>query len=122
MIPPELVSDGTLRLLAFITTLYLGKHVVVFEEPENYVHPWLYRTLVNLFRKAPCQVVFTTHSPYVLDLLNPEDVVIVGKINGETRVHGVDDDPKLLERVRKLLTEGILLGEVWYSGELGGTS
>jgi len=121
LIPPELVSDGTLRLLAFIIALYLGKQVVVFEEPENCVHPWLYRTLIDLFRKAPCQVIFTTHSPYVLDLLNPEELVIVEKINGETKVRRVDNDPKLLERVRKLLTEGIPLGEVWYSGELGGT-
>jgi len=33
------ISDGTLRILAFVTALYLGGSLVAFEEPENCVHP-----------------------------------------------------------------------------------
>ena len=67
-------------------------------------------------------VVITTHSPYLLDYVEPEEVVVVWREMGEegleTKVRRPSEEE--LERVRKLLREGWTLGEVWYSGELGG--
>ena len=42
----------------------------------------------------------------------------MGKEGLETKVRRPSEEE--LERVRKLLREGWTLGEVWYSGELGG--
>ncbi|RLF17343.1 MAG: hypothetical protein DRZ82_09885, partial [Thermoprotei archaeon] len=68
---PANISDGTLRILAYITALYTGKQLVALEEPENCIHPHLLETIIDLARKSPSQVVITTHSPYLLDHIQP---------------------------------------------------
>jgi len=109
------ISDGTLRILAFVTALYLESTIIAFEEPENCVHPYLFETVVDLCRKSPTQVVMTTHSPYLLNKASePEEVLLVEKENGRTKVKPVED----LDKARRLLEEGIPLGEIWYMGEL----
>jgi len=109
------ISDGTLRILAFVTALYLENTIIAFEEPENCVHPYLFETVVDLCRKAPTQVVITTHSPYLLNkILDPKEVLLVEKEDGKTKVKSVED----LNKVRRFLEEGIPLGEIWYMGEL----
>jgi len=109
------ISDGTLRILAFVTALYLENTIIAFEEPENCVHPYLFETVVDLCRKSPAQVVMTTHSPYLLNKVSdPKEVLLVKKENGRTKVKPVED----LNKVRRLLEEGIPLGEIWYMGEL----
>ena len=105
------ISDGTLRMLAFVTALYLGGSLVAFEEPENCVHPHLFETLTDLCRKSPVQVVITTHSPYLVDQVSPEDLRLVMKEEGKTRISHVKD----VEKIRRLLEEGIWLGEAWFS-------
>lgn len=81
ILEPYQISDGTLRLLAFIAALFLGDLVVAFEEPENCIHPWLLKTLIHLCKNiAPCQIIITTHSPYLLDKVNPEDILVVEKL------------------------------------------
>ena len=109
------IADGTLRILAFTSALYLGGTVIVFEEPENCVHPYLFETIIDLCGKAPCQVIMTTHSPYLINRLPPEDLRLVKKMKGDTTIKTVENKKK----VKRMLEEGGLsLGEVWYSGEL----
>ncbi len=105
------ISDGTLRMLAFVTALYLGGSLVAFEEPENCIHPHLFETLTDLCRKSPIQVVITTHSPYLVDHVSPEDLRLVIKEEGKTKISHVKD----VEKIRRLLEEGIWLGEAWFS-------
>jgi len=116
---PANISDGTLRMLAYITVLHSDATLAAFEEPENFVHPHLLETLVDLARKAPCQVLITTHSPYLLDHVKPEEVYVVEKPGVETIVKKLSET-KEVEAVKKLLEEGGTLGEAWYSGIIGG--
>jgi predicted ATPase len=117
------ISDGTLRLLGFVTAMSMNHSLVAFEEPENCVHPHLLETLVDMMRKADCQVIVTTHSPYLLSHVRPEEVIVVWREMGEegleTKVKRPSEEE--LARVRGLLEEGWTLGEVWYSGIIGGT-
>lgn len=118
-IPAWGMSDGTLRLLGHLATLYspTPPPLVCFEEPENYVHPLLLRLVVDLLKNASekTQVWVTTHSPYLVDLLNPEDLFIVEKQEGKTQVKKAEDKKGIKMAVKK-----IGLGEMWYSGSLGG--
>ena len=116
---PANISDGTLRILAYITVLHSGASFAAFEEPENSIHPHLLETLVDLARKAPCQVVMTTHSPYLLDHVKPEEVFVVEKPGTETLVRRLMDTREM-KAVKKFLEEGGTLGEAWYSGIIGG--
>jgi predicted ATPase len=76
-----------------------------------------------MMRKADCQVIVTTHSPYLLSHVRPEEVIVVWREMGEegleTKVKRPSEEE--LARVRGLLEEGWTLGEVWYSGIIGGT-
>ena len=92
----------------------------MIEEPENSIHPRLLETIVDLARKAPCQVIITTHSPYLLDHVKPEEVFVVEKPGLETTVKKLAKT-KEVEAVKRLLVEGGTLGEAWYSGLIGGT-
>lgn len=117
---PHNISDGTLRLLAMVAALYGGSSLVVLEEPENCIHPYLLETFMNLVRDAPSQVIMTTHSPYLLDHVKPEEVYVVTKEGLETKVKRLSDTSEM-EQVKRFLEEGGTLGEAWYSGIFGGT-
>ncbi len=82
------VSDGFLRILAIIVMLYSSKppSILLFEEPENGVHPRLLMKMIEMFRamtqrKEPhqTQVLMTSHSPYLLDFFRdtPEAVYTI---------------------------------------------
>ena len=51
---------------------------VLIEEPENSVHPWIARSFLDACRTvANKQVLLTTHSPAIIDQLEPESVLVV---------------------------------------------
>ena len=117
---PANISDGTLRILAYITALHSNTSLAAFEEPENCIHPHLLETLIDLARKAPCQVIITTHSPYLLDHIKPEEVYLVQKPKTATIVKKLTKT-KELQAVKQFLEQGGTLGEAWYSGLIGAT-
>lgn len=117
---PHNISDGTLRFLAIISALYGGSSLVVLEEPENCVHPYLLETLMDLARDSPSQVIITTHSPYLLDHVKPEEVYLVRREGLETKVEKLSTISEM-EYAKRFLEEGGTLGEAWYSGIIGGT-
>jgi predicted ATPase len=75
----QLLSEGTLRFLALCTMLYNPdqKGVLCFEEPENGIHPYQIRSMLELLKKISepfneweqnvSQVIVNTHSPIVMD-------------------------------------------------------
>ena len=118
-IPAMSMSDGTLRFLGCLAALYspASPPLICFEEPENYVHPRLLELMVDLLKGASekTQVLINTHSPYLVDFLDPSDLFIVEKVNGETQVKRAEDKKGIKEALKNLG-----LGEMWYSGGLGG--
>lgn len=111
---PFNISDGTLRILAYITALYSGSKLVALEEPENSIHQHLLETIVDLARKSPTQVIMTTHSPYLLDHVKPEEIYVVNKKGNETEVKRLSSTEQI-KAVKAFLEEGGTLGEAWYS-------
>lgn len=110
------VSDGTLKLLAYITAITLPESgLICFEEPENFIHPELLELLVELMKKSEKQIILTTHSPNYINFVEPEDIRIVERDKGETRISKVKNPRRLREALKEMG-----LGELWYSGELGG--
>ena len=103
--------------------------LIGLEEPDRGLHPRLLRELRDaLYRlsfpsdfgikRAPVQVVVTTHSPFFLDLFrdHPEQVIIAEKnADGTATFKNLSDDAQLRE-----IIGDAPLGEVWYSGILGG--
>jgi len=129
-IPASQISQGTLLALAMLTLAYLPDPppVVGFEEPGRGIHPRLLRDVRDaMYRLAypetvgedrePVQVIATTHSPYMLDLFkdHPDEIVIAQKLEGNVEFKRLSEMPHIDE-----ILESAPLGEVWYSGVLGG--
>lgn len=129
-IPATALSQGTLLALTIITLSYL-RHppsIICLEEPDHGVHPRLLHHIQEaLYRlsypedfdenREPVQVIATTHSPYFLDLYkdHPEQIVIAHKTNEGGRFERLSEQPHIME-----ILGDAPLGEVWYSGVLGG--
>lgn len=82
-VPGWLLSTGTLRIVALLALL---RHpnpppLIVIEEIENGLDPRTIHLIVEEIRAAvdagASQIIATTHSPYFLDLLSLEDIVLV---------------------------------------------
>jgi predicted ATPase len=80
--PLRLVSEGTLRLLAILAaSASLDRpSLVIYEDPEANVHPHRLGQVVELLRRLSrhdTQVLITTHSPPLLDLISSEDTIVL---------------------------------------------
>lgn len=112
------LSDGTLKLLSYITALALAEpNLVCFEEPENFIHARLLKLLVEILKESEKQVILSTHSPYLVDSVEPEDVIVVEKEGNETKVSRVENAKELKKRLEDL---ELGFGEYYYSGAIGG--
>ncbi|MBF0496088.1 MAG: AAA family ATPase [Deltaproteobacteria bacterium] len=114
------MSDGTLKMFAYLLLLqdpdppaFIG-----IEEPENGLYHKLLETLAREFRRhaensqGKIQVIVTTHSPYFVDALSPEQVWLLEKDDlGHTQATRTADMPA----IKELVKEGIPLGSLWYS-------
>jgi len=81
-VPAWLLSDGTLRLLALTLIAYLPNQnqVFIIEEPENGIHPKAIEAVFHALRSVyDGQVFLATHSPLILALAQPEDLLVFGK-------------------------------------------
>lgn len=102
----EEVSDGTIQALAMFCVLHDPRSaLVVIEEPENSVHPWIVRVLLEECRKANKQIFLTTHSPVLLEQAKPDEVSVVWKEEGRTRVEPLT---RLEPEAASMLEEGKL--------------
>lgn len=97
----EDISDGTIQSLALFTALFNKRSpLILVEEPENSIHPWIVRNFVDACRSIKTKsVILTTHSPVLISYLQPDDVWMVWRRQGRTQVQPlsvVDPDAKRL--------------------------
>jgi len=117
-VPSWTVSDGTLRLLALTLPAYLPDIAGVFliEEPENGIHPraveTMFQSLSNVYE---AQILMATHSPIVLSIAEPEQVLCFAKDDtGATDVVRGSEHPELEGWKRD-----VSLGDLFAAGVLG---
>jgi predicted ATPase len=117
------MSDGTLKIFAYLLLMEDPDPppFICIEEPENGLYHRLLDSLATELRahatgkKNAPQIFVTTHQPYFVDALAPNEVWILEKgEDGFSTVHRVSD----LELVRNLVDEGLPLGGLWYSDYL----
>lgn len=154
----RVLSDGTLRLLGLLALQYDPKQagVICLEEPENGVHPRRLETVVTLLKGMATnpeatdfplddlpplrQILMNTHSPHLVDQLQPADLILVEAVerftaNGKAPERHTIYRPVVSpsgespfadpgaeatkERLQRLLAEQEL-GVLWTNGTLGG--
>lgn len=113
------MSDGTLKLFAYLLLMNdPDPHpLLCIEEPENGLYVQLFEPFIQELKRHTSQrkdfqAFVTTHQPYLVDALVPEEVWILKKgEDGFTSVSRASDMPL----VPSLVEEELPLGALWYS-------
>lgn len=117
------MSDGTLKVFAYLLLLEdpAPPPFLCIEEPENGLYHKLLETLAYEFRthatgrQGGSQIFVTTHQPYFVDALQPEEVWVIEKgQDGFSKIKRASED----EIIKNLVAEGLPLGGLWYSDYL----
>ena len=114
-LPAASVSDGLMVSLGFLALAHDPEppSILLVEEPENHVHhaslKEIVKTLKQLSSEKGVQVILTTHSPYLLDQVAPEQVRVFYK-DDEGAVHArkLSDHPEV-----ESLKKHFMTGEIW---------
>lgn len=127
---PVNVSDGVLRTLGIITAILCpaaSPPLMFLEEVDKGIHFRRVRDIVSLLQSKigtesvkQMQVILTTHNPYLLDLIEPEQLIILERQKGETLMKRLSEMKDKMEIIKPALEEGTPLGEIWFRGTLGG--
>jgi predicted ATPase len=89
------LSDGTLRFIA-LCVLFLQPNLpgtLIIDEPELGLHPAALARLAGLIQSAAakgCQVIMATQSTDLISHFEPEDIITVDQIDGESRFNRLD--------------------------------
>lgn len=112
----ELISDGTYNIIAILTALYQSKtpQFLCIEEPENGLNPKVVKHLVALCKDL-CEehghyIWLNTHSQSIVSQLQPEEIILVDKIDGFTKA----------KQFEKGSFEGMRMDEAWLTNSMGG--
>lgn len=113
-------SDGTLKMLAYLTVLYDPEppQFIGIEEPENFLHPRLLPELAEECRKAAerSQLLVTTHSPFFLNVVKPREVrVLYRDEQGYTQTVLAAN----IQGIEEFVAAGASMGHLWLEGHLG---
>ena len=117
------MSDGTLKLFAYYLLLHEKnpRQLVFIEEPENGLYHHYLGKLAEEMRKSVGngymkQLFVTTHSPFFVNALLPDDVWVLSKDeSGFSTVKRASE----YDFVQELAEEGVELGDMWYSQYFG---
>jgi len=115
-LPSNLISDGTKNILSILTAVYQSSEpqFLCIEEPENGLHPYVIKELVNLFRQQ-CEekghyIWLNTHSPTLVNQLEAKEIIVVNKNEGQTTI----------QQFKNKNFHGLPMDEAWLSNAMGG--
>lgn len=112
------LSDSILRFICLATVLLQPNppDLILIDEPELGLHPSGLQVLAALIGSAShrTQVIVATQSAVILDLFEPEDVIVVDRFHGETTARRLDTD-----ELEPWLPD-YSLSELWEMNVLGG--
>lgn len=116
----KFASDGTMKMLAYLTVLYdpAPPQFIGIEEPENFLHPRLLPELAEECRAAAefSQLLITSHSPFLLNAMRAEEVrVLYRDEQGFTQVVRACD----IQGINEFMRTGAALGYLWMEGHFG---
>jgi len=115
---PYHFSDGTLRFICLVTALLQpnSPSTILIDEPELGLHPFAIAVFAELVKAVSerTQIILSTQTPILVDLFQPEDVIIVNRKDGETTFE------RLQSEDLKHWLEDYSLGELWRKNVIKG--
>ncbi len=118
LVPFQRLGTGTVNMLVFALLTFIAelkeKKSVIFamEEPEIALPPHTQRRVVRFVIGGMGQAIVTSHSPYIIEQFEPEQIVIVTRNSGGqlcgNPIDIQDIKPKIFKTERKQFAEAIL--------------
>ncbi|MEL6182704.1 MAG: AAA family ATPase, partial [Myxococcota bacterium] len=116
-LPAHAVSEGTLLVLGILTLMLSpnGPEVLLLDDIGQGLHPYAQQKLIPALRRVldlnpKLQIIFTTHSPNIIDEMKPHEVqVVAADSEGVSHVRCLSEHPNV-ERALEVLTTGEFLG------------
>ena len=90
-------SDGAKRVFMILTKIIMASleerniSLIAIEEPENSIHPSLFRTYLQIIADLldDCKVIITSHSPYIISFMNLDSIYVgIHREDGMAEFHG----------------------------------
>jgi len=112
----NLLSDGTINIIALFTALYQSNkpQFLCIEEPENGLNPYVVGEFIEIFRNISKDkghtIWLNTHSQTIARHLQPHEIILIDKKQGITH-------PK---QVQHFEPGGLTMDQAWLSNTLGG--
>ena len=101
-----MMSDGAKRVFMILARIILANEgnvsLIAIEEPENSVHPSLFRAYVQIISQLmdDCKIIVTSHSPYVVSYFEPSWIHV-----GINRQPGIAEFYKFKKSGQRLLQQ-----------------
>lgn len=117
-------SYGSIRALALLAMLHDPNppRLTCVEEIDHGLHPHVFDRLVERLRDASLrtQLLIVTHSPALVNRLHASELIVCERDSrtGETRMPAID--PEKVRAIEAKMKGKMGLGELWFSGTLGG--
>ena len=131
-LPFNLLSDGTKRLFYIISEMLStydteriendDMNIILLEEPELGIHPHQLHQLMQFIKDQSVekQIIITTHSPQVLDVLGPNELdrVIICHNDGSQGTQLTHLSEKEIKKAKKYMQEEAFLSDYWRFSDL----
>jgi predicted ATPase len=118
--PANSLSDGTVKLIALLVGIVAqNEKTTIIEEPENYLHPYANKLLIQYLRETyeDGVCILTTHSETILNFIDPSELIICELAGSFTRCSRIQN----LRKIRKVINDsGFGCGYHYLAGNLGG--
>ena len=122
---PEVLKESPDKLFLYLLLLRDGapRSTIFIETPDKDLYHDMVDVLADEMRaytlkNAYCQIIFSTHNPYIIETLSPKEVWIFErsfeKENGDVTIRCAGDDPL----VNEMFKQGVGMGAIWYAGHL----
>ncbi len=116
-------GTGALALLALLALLHDPDpaRITCIEEVDHGLHPSVLDRLVELLRQASSktQLLIATHSPALVNRVDAGELIVCERAeDGSARTPAIA--PEQVQAMEQELAGELLLGELWFTGALGG--
>ena len=122
---PKTLSESPDKLFLYLLLLRDGspRSTIFIETPDKDLYHDMVDVLADEMREYSirnryCQIIFSTHNPYIIETMSPKEVWVFERTfeedNGDVTIRCAGDDPL----VNELFAQGVGMGAIWYGGHL----
>lgn len=126
---PQALKESPNKLFLYLLLLRdkSPRTTIFIETPDKDLYHDMVDVLADEMREYTmnhryCQIVFSTHNPYIIEMLSPKEIWIFErsfeKEMGDVKIRCAGADPLVME----MFNQGVGMGAIWYGGHLDSKS